>query len=170
MSMMRVLFDLNVLLDVLLFRQLHYEASARVWELAETKKIEGLVAAHSFSTLYYLYSRQTSREFARNAIQRLLTVFTTAEVNQVVLVDALGLGWLDFEDAIQMAAAQQSGAEYVISRNPTDYKTPPLPVIQPAEFLPIFNTLGVKEYHRDDPSTSQPVNTATSTPLTQTPH
>ena len=41
----------------------------------------------------------------------------------------------DFEDAVQMMAAVQAGAQYVVTRNVQDYKAGPLPALQPAELL-----------------------------------
>ena len=50
----------------------------------------------------------------------------------------MNLSYEDFEDAVQMMAAVRVGAEYVIKRNPLDYRGGPIPVVQPAEFLPLL--------------------------------
>ena len=52
--MKRVLVDVNVVLDVLLDRQPHVEASAAVWAAIETGSSEGLLAAHAVTTIHYL--------------------------------------------------------------------------------------------------------------------
>jgi hypothetical protein len=44
----------------------------------------------------------------------------------------------DFEDAVQMMAAVRMGADYVITRNPRDYKEGPLPALLPAELLALL--------------------------------
>ena len=56
-SMRRVLIDLNVVIDVLLDRAPHAEASAALWAAIETGEAEGLLAAHCVTTLHYLASR-----------------------------------------------------------------------------------------------------------------
>jgi hypothetical protein len=48
---------------------------------------------------------------------------------------ALNLPYRDFEDAVQMMAAVQAGAQYLVTRNIRDYKAGPLPALQPAELL-----------------------------------
>ena len=71
-------------------------------------------------------------------VQDILRVFSVAAVDQNVIQDAVGLGWSDFEDAVQMAAAYRAGADYLITRNPKDFKGGPTEVVQPGEFLALL--------------------------------
>jgi len=134
---MRALIDLNVVLDVLIRREPHFERSAAVWRLVEDGRVDGLLAAHSFTTLFYLYARQSSRERAVLAMHQLMRVFGVAAVDRTVLEDALSYHWTDFEDAVQMAAAERAGCEYLVTRNAGDFKPAVVSVIQPADFLAI---------------------------------
>jgi len=136
----RVLFDLNVILDVLLRRELFFPDAARLWALAETGHIEGVVAAHSFTTLFYLYQHQVDRQSAYRAIRSMLRVFDVAGVDRDVIVKACDLGWRDFEDAVQSMAAIGSTCDYLITRNPEDYQERNLTVIRPADFLAVWAT------------------------------
>ena len=65
---LRVLLDLNIVLDVLSRREPGYRDSAAVWALVETGRMEGVVAAHSLTTLFYLMSRGLPRNAARRMI------------------------------------------------------------------------------------------------------
>jgi predicted nucleic acid-binding protein len=56
-------------------------------------------------------------------------------VDQNVIEQALGLTYRDFEDAVQIMAAVQSKADFLITRNPKDYRSALIPVFQPVEFL-----------------------------------
>ena len=49
--MKRALFDVNVVLDVLLDRKPHVEASAAAWAAVETGAAQGLLAAHAVTTI-----------------------------------------------------------------------------------------------------------------------
>ena len=138
MTQQCALIDINVILDVLAKREPHFAASVKVWELVEKKKITGMLAAYSFPTLFYLYYRQTSRQFAATAIQKLLAVFKEATEDQEVIELAMTLNWPNFEDALQMAAAVKSQAVYLVTRNPGDYKMTPVPVIQPGDFAAVI--------------------------------
>ena len=58
----RVLIDLNLVLDVLQKREPFYAASAGVLACAETGLVEGFVAAHTLTTLFYLLAKDQSAE------------------------------------------------------------------------------------------------------------
>ena len=134
----RVLLDLNVILDVLQRREPFFSNSARVLALAETGVIKGLVSAHSITTLFYLYAKAQSANEARVAIADLLRFLSVATVAQRTIEQALALPYKDFEDAVQMVAALQAAADYVVTRNIVDFKMGPLPAIKPVELLALL--------------------------------
>lgn len=131
----KVLIDLNLVLDVLQKREPFYLASARVLACAETGLIEGLVAAHTVTTLFYLIAKDQSVDQARVILTNLLQFLSIAKVDQIIIEQALNLPYQGFEDAVQMMAAVQAEAQYLVTRNIKDYKAGPLPALQPAELL-----------------------------------
>ncbi|MEJ2262105.1 MAG: PIN domain-containing protein [Anaerolineales bacterium] len=134
----RVLIDLNVLLDVLMRREPYFGDAARLWALVETGQVDGFVAAHSFTTLFYLYRRQGDRAGAYWAIRQILQVFHIAGINRSVIEAAAALGWTDFEDAVQASAARGSECDYIVTRNTRDYQEQPVPAMQPPDFLTVW--------------------------------
>ena len=134
----KILIDLNVLLDVLQARAPHAKASAAILAAAEQGAIEGWIAAHSVTTLYYLYAKSHSPAAARRSLVGLLGFLHVAPVDENVLKQALGLPYSDFEDAVQMASALAVGAACIVSRNVKDFRLGPLPVHSPAECLPLL--------------------------------
>lgn len=130
-----ILIDINILLDVLQRREPFYEASARLLALAETGRIRGFIAAHSVTTLFYLIQKDKSSAHARASITDLLQFLEIAPVDQTTIEQALNLDYRDFEDAVQMISALQCKAEYLLTRNVTDYQPALLPAIQPVDFL-----------------------------------
>ena len=94
-----------------------------------------MIAAHSVTTIYYLLSKHLNRKKARAAIVQLLNVLDVAAMNPHVVSDALSLGWENFEDAVQAAAALHAKATHLSSRNPKDFATLTIPVLTPDEFL-----------------------------------
>jgi hypothetical protein len=97
--------------------------------------VEGWVAAHSLTTLFYLVARHQSAEQARVALTDLLSFLSVAAVDHIVIEQALNLPYPDFEDAVKMMAATRSGVRYLVTRNMRDYGLGPLPVLEPAELL-----------------------------------
>jgi predicted nucleic acid-binding protein len=135
---LKVLIDLDILLDVLQRREPFYEKSAQVLASAELRSIEGHVAAHNLTTLFYLVARYLGAEQAQLALLQLLIFLFVAPVDQAVIERALVLSFTDFGEAVVMMAAVQAGADYVVSRDTQGFKRGPLPALTPAELLSII--------------------------------
>jgi predicted nucleic acid-binding protein len=134
----QVLFDLNVLLDVLQERKDFYDTSALLLAYAETGAIQGWLEAHSITTLFYLIAKDQSPEKARVTLTSILQFLKIAPVDQNTIEQALNLHYKDFEDAVQMIAALQIQADYLVTRNVRDFQPAPLEVVQPVELLAIL--------------------------------
>ncbi|HUE87378.1 MAG TPA: PIN domain-containing protein [Vicinamibacterales bacterium] len=131
--MRRLLFEVNVMLDVLLDRKPFSETASAVWEFVELGEAEGMLSAHAFTTIHYLNGRDAVGAAARAATEALLSVFEVAPVDRGVLDSALALGWNDFEDAVTAAAARRAKCDVIVTRNPSDFPRSPVRVLLPAE-------------------------------------
>lgn len=131
--MKRLLFDVNLVLDVLLDRRPHAAAASDVWSAVEDGSAEGLLSAHAVTTIHYLNAKAVGGRMAKETIDALLSVFGVAAVDDRVVRAALTLGWRDFEDAVTAAAARQAGCAAIVTRNPRDFAGSPVRVITPAE-------------------------------------
>jgi len=134
----RVLIDLNVLLDVLRKREAFFDASAGVLALAETGTIEGWLAAHSVTTLFYLIAKDTSPSAARVHLARLVQFLRVAAVDGRTIEQALALPFQDFEDAVQIMAGVHAGLDYVVTRDLSGLKSGPLTPLTPPELLALI--------------------------------
>lgn len=133
-----LLLDLNVILDVILDRQPGADAAAALWAAIEGGHGRGFIPAHGVTTIFYLLEKARGAAFARDGVERLMGVFGVAPVDETVLRRALVFGWPDFEDAVCAAAAEASGCEAIVTRDPDGYPNPPLPVIDPAAAMSAF--------------------------------
>ncbi|MCZ7663101.1 MAG: PIN domain-containing protein [Thermoleophilia bacterium] len=131
----RVLLDVNVVLDVLQRREPLFEDSASLMAAVESGRCEGLMAAHTVTTLFYLVTKHASAAVARVQVVELLRLLKVAPVDQGVLEEALALPYGDLEDSVQMAAAERAGAEYLVTRDRAGYAAGPLPTLTPGELL-----------------------------------
>jgi predicted nucleic acid-binding protein len=134
----RALLDANVVLDVLQRREPWFGDSAAVVAAAERGRFEGLLAAHTATTIFYLMARHVSHDAARVQVFELLRFLQVAPVDQAVLTQALALPYADLEDGVQMAAAAQAGADYVVTRDRALYAAGPLPALTPGEMLALL--------------------------------
>ncbi len=133
--MKTVLCDINVILDIFLKRDPHYVPAARLFTLVEERKLHGYLSAQSFPTLFYLLSRELSRDKAMRVLEKLRIVFRVAAVDEKVIDLALASSFKDFEDAVQYYSAIHVKADCLITRNKIDYRVDRLPVMTPGEFL-----------------------------------
>ena len=133
---MRLLIDINVLLDVALQRP---GAPASAQLLAQCgRQHEAWLAWHSVATLAYLIERQQSAVLAREFIGGLLGWADVAQTGRADALAALTLPMADFEDALQAAAAIACGAKFIVTRNERDFKASPVPALTPEKFLRKF--------------------------------
>lgn len=137
--MSRVLLDINVVLDVLTNRQTFADDAAALLALAERHEIEGLLGAHTVTTLHYLLSKHLGKAQARRVLTDLLHILTVVPVDEDRLRHALALNWPDFEDAVQAACADTAEADYLITRDKKGFKKAPLKTLTPAEFLALLS-------------------------------
>ena len=135
---LRILVDLNVALDVVQKREPFYADSADVLDAVANKRVVGFLAAHSITTLFYVLRRQYDRPTAVFVTRQILDAFSIAPVDDTVIRQALAWGWRDFEDAAQMAAAVHANLDYLVTRNPKDFQTQPVPILRPAHLLPLL--------------------------------
>src|SRR5512136_3451212 len=96
-----VLIDLNIILDVLQKREPYYKTSAALLAAVETGRVQGYLAAHSLTTLFYLIQKGRSSSEARATITNLLQFIKIAPIDQSTIEQALNLDYPDFEDAVQ---------------------------------------------------------------------
>ena len=136
--MTRALFDVNVVLDVLANRVPHVDDSAKALGLAETGLLEGVVAAHTLTTLHYLLERDLGAVRARRVLADLLRVVRVAAVDEGRIRQALALGWRDFEDALQAVCAEGEECEYLVTRDKAGFKKAAIRVVTPGELLALL--------------------------------
>jgi len=134
--MKRVLIDTNIVLDVLLNRKDFLEDSTAVIKLLVKQKFRGFVAATTLTNVYYIVCRATrNTDDAVTAVDKILQWCEVAPVNRRVLVAARVAGMPDFEDAVQVVAAQDFGIDIVVTRDKTGFSNSGLLVYSPEEFL-----------------------------------
>ena len=135
---MKVLVDLNVLLDVIQKREPHYTASAAVLSNIARGKIGGAVPGHALTTIYYLVSRFAHRESANEAIDWILGDFEVVGESRDIMLRARSLPMEDFEDAVVAAAAEAIHCDWVVTRNVRDFGTSPVSAITPKELVELL--------------------------------
>jgi len=132
---LRILFDTNVVLDLLLDRDPYSQDAARCLSMVESGEIEGWLCASSVTTLHYLIRKSTGAKEALDSISLLLTLCEIAPANKAVLESALHLPFKDFEDAVLHESARYSNVDMIVTRNIADFKHSTIPVQLPEKLV-----------------------------------
>lgn len=138
---MKVLFDTNIVLDLLLDRAPFADYAAILFSKVEHAEITGYLCATTITTVHYLLAKALNKKDALSHIRTLLALFEIAPVNRLVIEKAIESGFADFEDAVLYEAANHAGASYIVTRNVADYRKSDIPVYGSREFVNVMLTL-----------------------------
>ncbi|MBO6792477.1 MAG: PIN domain-containing protein [Balneolaceae bacterium] len=136
---MNILFDTNIILDVLLKREPHFKFSSALVAVVEQQVLVGWLGATTITTIYYLVEKETNRKTANLAIKKILSLFNIASVSRVVLEEATELMFSDYEDAVLYQSAVHTNLDGIVSRNKKDFVKAKLPIYSPEELLLILD-------------------------------
>lgn len=132
----RILVDTNVLLDFLLTREPFYEEAKDIILSCVDGKIEGCIAAHSIPNMFFILRRDYNAKERREILSNICSIFEVEGIDKAKLVACLeNEKFIDFEDCLQMECAKAYGADYIVTRNISDYATSGIKAILPKDYL-----------------------------------
>lgn len=132
----RILVDTNVLLDYLLIREPFYEDAEKIVHACVEGTIKGCIAAHSISDMFFILRKDYNTKERREVLSSLCVIFDVEGIDKAKLLSALqNEDFSDFEDCLQMECAKAYNAEYIVTRNLSDYKTSEIQAILPRDYL-----------------------------------
>lgn len=127
--------DSDIILDIILQRKPHFQASADLLNICSSKKITGYTSVHSILNVHYLAKKIHGERLTRSAIEEITKIIAIISEDSTLIFKALTSDFSDFEDAVQYYAALSANAEVIITRNIKDYKNSVLPVFTAEQFL-----------------------------------
>lgn len=142
---MKILFDTNVILDVILNRQPFASNAILLMAAVEEKRIQGFLCATTLTTIDYLVSKALGTAQSRATLKKLLQLYEIAAVDYPVIQAAIESEIKDFEDAVLYEAAKRAGAVGVVTRNKSDFTPVDLPIYLPDELAAIAGLLQMHE-------------------------
>jgi len=135
-----MLFDTNVILDVMLLREPFFKSSTLLLAEVENQNIEGFVCATTVTTIHYLVEKIKGRKIALSQIESLLKIFQVTQVDKPCLESALNSKIMDFEDAVLNESAYRERVDGIVTRNEKDFKQSKLTIYNPEELLKILKS------------------------------
>jgi len=138
----RVIWDADVVLDVMLDRGADAAPAARLMTRVERGEIVGYLCDTTVMVLHGVARRLVGAERAARELRKVLLLFDVTSVNRVILESALVHPHLEFEDAILYGAAKHIGAEALVTRSFPAFKGAEVPVATPEKLLKMLNRKG----------------------------
>lgn len=133
---MKVFLDTNILIDFLSNRPPFTQEAIQVFQLSESGKIQLFTSTHVLATTHYILKKYVDDADLRQTLSEISEMVFVVDVTSTALKNALKSPHKDFEDAIQIATAEQiSGLDFIITRNLKDFKTSTIPAISILELL-----------------------------------
>ena len=128
---MRVMVDLNVILDVLMDRA---PFSAMAKDILDDGRPSFFVSSHMVTTAAYLTGK-ISRKAQEGTLDFILENFTVVPCDGALLSSARALGFADYEDAVVAMAAKKARCANIVACNVRDFASSRVPIGGSACFL-----------------------------------
>ncbi len=139
--MNKVLIDSDVILDFFFDRKPFSGNAAQVLSLCESKQITGFVTPVICSNLYYLLRQVAKHDKVIKQLSQLMTILDVLSMNRDVVLQALGSGFKDFEDALQNFSAVTSGfIDVILTRNIKNYSKSEIGILTPENYIRTLTT------------------------------
>jgi len=132
---MNILFDTNIVLDVLLDRKPFSAPASIIFSWVEAGEFIGFLAATTVTTIFYLATKVVGKKQAEEEISKLLSIFAIAPVNRVVLEAAINSKFTDFKDAVLYEATRHASVQAIVTRDAAGFKYAKIPVYSPEELI-----------------------------------
>lgn len=132
---MRLMLDVNVLLDVVQRREPFYAASVSIVNKVFLQEFSGCLPAHALTTLHYIVRKFAGKDRADETLDWLLNRFDIVPQDKPQFLRARSLAFSDFEDAVVASAAEAGGCDWIVTRDVADFDRSPVAAITPEEFL-----------------------------------
>lgn len=132
---MKVLFDLNVLIDVACRWQRFPDSLTLYRHVLASPAAQGALAGCGYTTLYYVIRQALSEERTRAVLAQFCAELTVIPFTRELAVTAQRLQMTDLEDACVAASALAGGCDVIASRNVQDFAASPIAASPPTAVL-----------------------------------
>lgn len=136
----RILVDTNVILDYILKREPWQENARQIILACKQKQVIGCVAAHSISNMFFILRKAYNEQERKLILRDVCKLFEIEGIDKNKLLEALdNKNFKDFEDCLQMECAKAFQADYIVSRNISDFENSDIPCVMPEKICTILS-------------------------------
>jgi len=133
--MKSIFIDTNIVLDLLAHRIPFYSEAAKLFSLADKKKVKLSISVLCLADIHYILSKQIPEAEVRRILRKFKVLVNVLPMDDKITDLALNSEFRDFEDAIQYYTAIENDQDLIITRNQPDFKESKIPVMTAGEFI-----------------------------------
>ncbi|MEO8820275.1 MAG: PIN domain-containing protein [Ginsengibacter sp.] len=137
----KIFLDSDIFLDILLFREPHFESSVSIFHLRIEQEVELFTSPSIILNINYIAQKQYNKEKALKGVSEILKIVEIVETTGEILINCFNHKYVDVEDAVQyFTASQNNSIKYFITRNVRHFrfKNTDLKILTPTDFLKLF--------------------------------
>ena len=137
---MNLVFDTNVIVDVLMERQPFFELSKKAMAVAAQNDVIGAMTANTMTDIFYLLRKhQPNLKLLKSTLLDFMNFLEVLDTTRDLCLRALNSPMADFEDALLAESAKLWSADYIISRDINGFSESPVPAITPEGLLNLLS-------------------------------
>jgi len=130
-----IFLDTNIVLDLLAHRMPFYTEAAKLFSLADKRKVKLSISALCLADANYILSRQNPEIEVRKILRKFKVLVNVLALDDKITDLALNSEFRDFEDALQYFTAIENDQDLIITRNQPDFKESKIPILTAGEFI-----------------------------------
>ncbi len=135
----KVFFDSDVILDLATGREPFIEHSKIALSIIENGYAVGVISSNSVTNIYYILRKLSSGDKAKDFLRTLFRYVSAVSVDHGAIAQALDSKFYDFEDGVQHFCALKNQCDFIVTRNGKHYTMSELRVLEPIEFIALYN-------------------------------
>ncbi len=128
-----IFVDANIIIDVLTNREPFASDAALLFELVRAKKVYAFTSANCIANIHYVLSSVSKQRNVREKVADARKLLDLVATDADIVDKALMSDFADFEDAIQYYSAISCGADFIVTRNPSDFRKSKLRIVNAEE-------------------------------------
>ena len=133
---MKLIFDSNVVMDVLAERQPFVDASEEAMAKAALIGYPIAITANTVTDLFFLLRKHfTDAAKTREVLEKMVSAVQILDTTSEICLAAFKSPVADFEDAVLVETAIRWSADFIVTRNTRDFGASPIKAVTPDEML-----------------------------------
>lgn len=129
--MCKVFLDTNIVLDYVLSRDIYGASAEQIFDAITHKEAECYIAAHTVSNVFYIMRKDIDTNIRKLVLKNITAICNIVPIDTNLIEKAASDDRFDdFEDALEMACAEECNADLFITRDIDGFKDSKIKVAQ----------------------------------------